>query len=67
MMTVSLNNKRVDLASPCSVAEALTAWGYEGQKIAVAVNGAFVPRSEYGQRKLAPNDCVDVVAPVQGG
>ena len=67
MITVSLNNERVALASPCSVAEALAVWGYEGQKIAVAVNGAFVPRSEYGLRKLVLNDCVDVVAPVQGG
>lgn len=67
MITVSVNNERKTLSASCSVAEALAEWGYQGQKIAVAVNCCFVPRSEYATRLLASDDAVDVVVPVQGG
>ena len=67
MITVSVNNERRSLPGPCSIADALCAWGYQGQRVAVAVNCSFVPRSEYATRQLCGDDCVDVVAPVQGG
>ena len=67
MITISLNDERITLQQVCTVAEALELWGYDRQKIAVAINSAFVPRSQYQQRQLQDSDCIDVVAPVQGG
>ncbi len=34
---------------------------------AVALNGEFVDRTHYQQTKLAANDKVDVLFPIQGG
>ena len=34
---------------------------------ACAVNGGFVPRTQWAAQRLADGDCVDVVAPVVGG
>ena len=67
MMTVSVNNQRQSLPQPCSVSEALGLLGYQGAKIAVAVNSIFVPRSEYASYQLCDDDCIDVLIPVQGG
>ena len=67
MITVSVNNQRATLPSPCSVADVLARLGYQGQKVAVAVNDSFVARSEYATHQLQGDDRVDVVVPVQGG
>jgi sulfur carrier protein len=37
------------------------------QALAVAVNREIVPRSQWGQRVLQPNDRVDLVRPIGGG
>ena len=67
MISVSVNNegKQCDPAQPLS--SHLDAWGFRCEKVAVAVNGDFVPRSRYGDYQLSNGDQVDVLAPVQGG
>ncbi|AKH68415.1 thiamine biosynthesis protein ThiS [Spongiibacter sp. IMCC21906] len=67
MISVSVNNdaKQCDPQQPLTVL--LAEWGFEREKIAVAVNGDFVPRSHYQQFTLSDGDNVDVLAPVQGG
>lgn len=68
MMTISLNGEIRTLASPQSLEEALSHWGYEEREtIAVALNGSFVPRATYEETPLRDKDCVDVVTLVQGG
>jgi sulfur carrier protein len=39
----------------------------ERKGVAVAVNGAVVPRAEWGVRRLAPNDRLLVIQATQGG
>jgi sulfur carrier protein len=41
--------------------------GYQTQKIAVAINGEFVPRSQYAQTDINDGDEVDVIQAVGGG
>ncbi|MCD8513154.1 MAG: sulfur carrier protein ThiS [Nitrincola sp.] len=41
--------------------------GLEGQAVATAVNGDFVPRSLRTQQCLNEEDRIEVVAPMQGG
>ena len=41
--------------------------GLEGKRIAVEMNGEIVPRSRYGETRVAPGDQLEVVAAVGGG
>ena len=67
MITISLNNESVSLAANILLSDALQAWNYGDSKIAVAINGEFVPRSTYRERELLNGDQIDIVKPVGGG
>ncbi|HCS62813.1 MAG TPA: thiamine biosynthesis protein ThiS [Cellvibrio sp.] len=67
MITISLNNESVSLADKTLLSDALQQWGYGESKIAVAINGEFVPRSTYTERELLNGDQIDIVKPVGGG
>ncbi|ROS01618.1 sulfur carrier protein [Sinobacterium caligoides] len=68
MVEIFVNGERKLIDSGIDIGQALLAWGYDtAHKIAVAVNGEFVPRSLYGQRVLIADDRVDVVSPISGG
>lgn len=67
MIEVMLNGEPRALPRATSVSNALQQWGYQCERIAVAINGEFVARDHYGQRLLDERDLVEVVAPVQGG
>ena len=67
MITISLNNESVSLPANTLLSDALQAWGYGDSKIAVAINGEFVPRSTYTERELLNGDQIDIVKPVGGG
>lgn len=64
---LSLNNESVSLAANTPLGDALQQWGYGDSKIAVAINGEFVPRSTYAERELRNGDQIDIVKPVGGG
>jgi sulfur carrier protein len=67
MILISLNNERRECDADRALAEHLPEWGFDSKKIAVAINGDFVPRSQYVSLRLQAGDQVDVLAPVQGG
>ena len=67
MITISVNNQRRHCEAASPLAEQLEVWGFSCEKVAVAVNGDFVPRSQYGEYRLSDGDQLDVLAPVQGG
>lgn len=67
MMNLMVNGEARSVNEGIALADALTEWGYSCGQVAVAVNGEFVARGEYGGRLLRAGDCLDVVAPVQGG
>lgn len=64
---LSVNNETQTLAAKTLLGDALQQWGYGDNKIAVAINGEFVPRSTYSERELLNGDQVDIVKPVGGG
>jgi len=41
--------------------------GYDGQRIATAVNGEFVPAQQRRDTRLHDNDKIEIVAPRRGG
>jgi len=67
MITVSLNNEKKTIDANTALADALALWEFTGSKVAVAINGEFVPRSQYAERLLSDQDQIDVVKPVGGG
>ena len=66
-MNLSINGESRDFPAPLSVAALLEALGFAGKRIAVEVNGQIVPKSHYGQVRLAADDRVEVVVAVGGG
>jgi len=62
-----LNDEDTRLPAGTPLADALQAWHYADRRVAVAINGEFVPRTAYAGRILQDDDCIDIVAPVGGG
>ncbi len=50
-----------------SIAELLAELNYVCEKVAVAVNGEFIPRSNYNKKIIKENDVIDILSAVQGG
>lgn len=67
MINISLNNEPKQIESDIPLNDALFQWGFGEIKIAVAINGEFVPRSTYSERQLRAGDQIDIVKPVGGG
>ncbi len=66
-MHITLNGKPRELPEHSTLADALSACGFEASEVAVAIDTAFVPRSQYASRVLQAGEQVEVLAPVQGG
>ena len=67
MLTVSINGEAVQLDSEMTVTELLSQQGQQNKKVAVAINGEFVPRSQYAHTKISNKDEIDIVTAVGGG
>ena len=67
--TIRLNGERRPLSQGATVTtiveKVVTGEGREG--IAVAVNGAVVPRPEWSTKELHDGDSIEIVRAVQGG
>lgn len=64
---IRLNGALRTLPAPWAVARLIEDLGFTGKRIAVEVNGQIVPRSHYGEVRLAADDRVEVVVAVGGG
>ena len=64
---IQVNQVPHRLPTPLSVTALLTQLAHPLESVAVAVNGAFVPKSQWQDLTLNPGDQVEVVAPMQGG
>jgi sulfur carrier protein len=66
-MQLQVNGEMHTLSAVQCIDDVLRELGFDAKKIAVAVGGEFVPRSEYAQRVVNEGEQIDIVAPVQGG
>ena len=67
-MQLIINGESQTLEAVTSVQQLLTGLGYDGTgRIAVAIDGRFVPRQAYDSVSLRENQVIDVVSPMQGG
>jgi len=67
MIPISVNNEAQQIAENTLLSDALTQWGFDNIKIAVAINNEFVPRSTYDSHRINAGDKIDIVKPVGGG
>lgn len=67
MIQLSLNNTPTEIAENTLLGDAMAIWGFADSKVAVAINGEFVPRSRYNEHQLNTGDEIDIVKPVGGG
>jgi len=67
MLTLSLNGESTTLEKSVGLLQLLNQQGYQTQKIAVAINSEFVPRSQYVDTHFNDGDQVDVIQAVGGG
>ncbi len=67
--TLTLNGAPAPLTGPLTLAELLAAQGITPERpgIAVARNGAVVPRAQWAHTHLSPGDRIEVVTMLQGG
>lgn len=66
MISLSLNSQSLQTDRGTTVQQLLEQHPPEGA-YAIAVNGEFVPRSQYGEIALNDGDQIDIVSPVGGG
>jgi sulfur carrier protein len=66
-MRLTVNGEYRTLPDRLNVAELLSELTSQTRGVAVAVNGAVVPRSAWGYRELGDGDAVEVLTAVQGG
>lgn len=66
-MTQVIINGESKTVNAKNIVELLNAFDYQSEKVAVAINGEFVPRSNYESQNLNENDSIEVLSAVQGG
>jgi sulfur carrier protein len=71
MTTVRVNGREVEVADPATISVVVQhvtqrPAGF-AQGVAVAVNGAVVPRGGWDRTQVTDGDTVEVIAAVQGG
>lgn len=65
-MNITVNAKQHDILAE-TLDAALAELGFTNPAIATALNGLFVPKSEWDTTTLTSGDRVEVLAPMQGG
>lgn len=66
-MNIKVNGTPREVPPETSIAMLLAQLEYEQNKIAVALNQTFVPKSDYDSIKITENSELEIVAPQQGG
>jgi sulfur carrier protein len=67
MPTLHVNGRPEEIEPETSVRELLALLGFEGARVAVAVNRSVVPRSRFDSHRLAGGDRVEILEAVGGG
>ena len=65
-LSVVINGQAHQLPAGATLVHAIDAVGIH-PPFAAAVNLQFVPKTQYAQTPLQPNDSIELIAPVTGG
>jgi sulfur carrier protein len=67
MITVQINGESRCLQSNINITELVHQLALAGKKLAVERNGELIPRSTYGECRIADGDRLEIVVAVGGG
>ena len=67
MITLTVNGKRREASGPMSVPDYLAEIGVTQKAIAIAHNGAVIPRADLAAVTLQDGDALEIVRAVGGG
>lgn len=69
MVTISINDETRQFPQPVNLDDVLQDYRARNPDLAfaIAVNGEFVPRTQYANVQLQDGDTLDIVNPVGGG
>lgn len=66
-MKIQLNGARRELSEKETVFGLVSSLDLAGRRVAVEVNGAVVPKSEYERHRLREGDRVELIGAIGGG
>jgi len=66
-MRIHVNGQPREVAPGTPLTALVASLGLDLRRVAVAVNGAVIPRGELGSRTLAADDRVEIIEAVGGG
>lgn len=66
-MQVTVNGEVREIAPTLSVLAVLQAWGLDPRKVALELNGAIVPKSQFASVSVGEGDVLEIVHIVGGG
>jgi len=68
-MDIRVNNETKRVETDATVADLMGTLGFESaaRGVAVALNGAVVPRSSWHETRLNDGDAIEIIHAVQGG
>ncbi|UPW08855.1 sulfur carrier protein ThiS [Gordonia terrae] len=66
-MSITVNGETVDVDADASVRDVVAGLGLPDRGIAVAVDGAVVPRGRWHRHTMTDGAVVEIVTAVQGG
>ncbi|WP_238423454.1 sulfur carrier protein ThiS [Gordonia sp. 'Campus'] len=66
-MSITVNGKTIDVEADTSVDDVVAGLGLPDRGIAVAVDGAVVPRGRWARHTMTDGAVVEIVTAVQGG
>lgn len=66
-MLIFLNGSQTEVPEDLSMDALVAMLDLGGGRFAVEVNEEIVPRSQFGQHRLAPSDRVEIIQAVGGG
>lgn len=60
-------NGEAQIVEAATLSQLLTILDYEGEWLATAINGELIHREERDGHRLADNDRIEILTPMQGG
>ncbi|MGV1792763.1 sulfur carrier protein ThiS [Rhizobium lusitanum] len=60
-------NGEAQIVEAATLSQLLAALDYEGEWLATAINGELIHREERDDHRLADNDRIEILTPMQGG
>ena len=66
-LRIEVNGEPIEVTPGATLADLLDQLALGGRRVAIAVNRDVVPRSSFGERRLAPADRIEILEAVGGG